>query len=89
MELSEPSINPHLGYFILLSNDYILHVNRSTIQRAEDSPTLWDKLNMWQQPLAESPCLGSLNGADSRRSLPDIVTVRTKFHSKLLNGKDC
>lgn len=50
MGLSEPSINPHLGYFTPLPNAYdALHVNRRTIQRSEDTPSLWDRLNMWQQ----------------------------------------
>lgn len=84
----EPSINLHFGYFIPLSNDYALHVSRSTIQRSEDVPTLWDGLICGSShPL--DPYLYTLNGADSTLNLPEVVSVRTKFELKRLNGKNC
>lgn len=84
----EASINPHLGYCIPLSNDYASHVSRSTIQRSEDVPTLWDGLICGSShPL--HPYLDTLNEADSTLNLPEVVSVRTKFELKRLNGKDC
>lgn len=87
MELSEPSINPHLG---LLHGLVIMHHTLTEV--------LFRGLKMHRHSGADlicgsghplDPCLGTLNGADSRLSLPDLVTVRTRFDSKLLNGKDC
>lgn len=86
MELSEPSINLHLGLLhgLVTVHHTLTEVLFRGLKMRRPSGT--DLICGSGHPL--DPCLGTLNGANSRLSLPDLVTVRARFDSKLLNGED-